>query len=65
MTQLAAGLSKAINSGRILWSPPNPREQLLVSLLKKRAVARASGAEQNEIYLRSQILWSLPMIKIA
>ena len=56
-------LTRAVARGRA--KPPRlaNREELLVSLLNKRAVARNAGAESLEAMLRAQILWSLPTIE--
>ena len=40
--------------------PLATRENLLYTLLKKRAAASNAGADELEALLRTQILWSLP-----
>ena len=62
MTSLSVHFAKALQSGRRMPKPVDTRAALLVSLLKKRAVARNMGAEELEQLLRQQILWSLPTI---
>jgi hypothetical protein len=60
MSQLLLRLSRAVDNGRAASSAPSTREQLLVTLLNKRAAARNVGADELENMLRAQILWSLP-----
>lgn len=57
---LSVKFSQAIASGRRVAPPEESREQLLFSLLKKRAAASNAGAGELEALLRAQILWSLP-----
>jgi hypothetical protein len=60
MTSLSMRFSRAVANGR---SAPvaATRENLLVTLLRKRATAQCVGATDLEALLRSQILWSLPV----
>ena len=60
MSQMAIRFSRALEQGRKRPPPPPTREAVLVSLLNKRATARAVGAQEMEQLLRDQILWSLP-----
>ncbi len=60
MSQLLLRLSRAVERGRAQPSPPPTRQQVLVSLLTKRAVASRMGATELEAQLRQQILWSMP-----
>ena len=60
MSQMALRFSRALEKGRKRPAPPPTREAVLVSLLNKRATARAMGAAEIEQLLRDQILWSLP-----
>ena len=61
MSLLLVQLSRAVDRGRATPAGPPSREALLVSLLRKRAVARNQGAVDLEAMLRKQILWSLPV----
>lgn len=61
MTMLSLKLSRALARGRHARPAPASRESLLVTLLRKRAAAHNSGAEDLEALLRDQIRWSLPM----
>lgn len=65
MTMLSLTLSKALAKGRSAPSRPQSREELLVTLLRKRAAAHNMGAEELETLLRDQIRWALPMHKAA
>jgi hypothetical protein len=60
MSLLSLKFSQALEQGRRTAPPPDTRERLLVSLLKKRATARAVGADELEALLRDQILWAMP-----
>lgn len=60
MSLLSLKFSQALAKGRRSAPPPDTRERLLVSLLKKRATAQAVGAEDLEAMLRDQIRWSMP-----
>ncbi len=61
MTMLSIRFSKALSGGRHLGSADKSREQLLATLLRKRATASTIGADELEALLRAQILWSLPV----
>lgn len=61
MTMLSLKLSKALAKGRAAPARPQSREELLVTLLRKRAAAHNIGAEDLEIMLRDQIRWALPI----
>ncbi len=61
MTMLSLTLSKALAKGRSTPPRPQSREELLVTLLRKRAAAHNVGAEDLETLLRDQIRWALPM----
>jgi len=65
MTMLSLRLSKALAKGRAAPARPQSREELLVTLLRKRAAAHNIGAEELETLLRDQIRWALPMHKNA
>ena len=54
-------LSSLISSGRAGKGVPKSREQVLESLLRKRAAAWRGGMDDLESKLRSQILWALPV----
>lgn len=56
-------LSSLISSGRARRGVPANRAEVLVSLLRKRAVAWRGGMVDLEARLRNQILWSLPVEK--
>lgn len=60
MTMLSVRLSRALAKGRIA-RPVATRANLLEALLKKRAAAHNSGADDLEALLRDQIRWSLPI----
>jgi hypothetical protein len=60
MSLLSLRLSRAVERGRSQASPPPSRQQILVSLLTKRAVASRMGATELEAQLREQIRWSMP-----
>ena len=62
-SQLSHGLAKAISAGRDRKEKLTSREEVLVNLLRKRALAQAMGALNHEAILRAQILWALPMVK--
>lgn len=59
---LSIRFARALAGGRRLSLPPDTRERLLVTLLKKRATARTVGDEDLESLLRAQILWALPTL---
>ncbi|MBC9034666.1 hypothetical protein IAG41_19940 [Sphingomonas sp. JC676] len=61
MTMLSLKLSKALAKGRAAPARPDSREELLVTLLRKRAAAHNIGAEELETLLRDQIRWALPI----
>lgn len=61
MTMLSLKLSKALAKGRAAPVQPQSREELLVTLLRKRAAAHNVGAEELEMLLRDQIRWALPI----
>jgi hypothetical protein len=61
MTMLSLKLSKAVARGRSAPPRPQSREELLVTLLRKRAAAHNVGAEELEMLLRDQIRWALPI----
>jgi hypothetical protein len=61
MTLLSLKLSRAIEQGRRIATPPPTRAGLLANLLRKRAAAHNVGAEDLEAMLRDQIRWSLPI----
>ena len=63
MTMLSLRLSRALSGGRATPKPPADRASLLVTLLRKRAAAPNTGADELEAMLRDQILWALPMTK--
>ncbi|MCW3834615.1 hypothetical protein ACFQ1E_03890 [Sphingomonas canadensis] len=63
MTLLSLQLSRALAKGRAVPPPAPTRASLLEALLRKRAAAHNAGAEELEAMLRSQIQWSLPMIR--
>jgi hypothetical protein len=60
MSSLSVNFAKALSRGRINPPPPDTRERLLVTLLRKRAAAQNAGADELESLLRAQILWALP-----
>jgi hypothetical protein len=60
MSMLSIRFAKAVAAGRHLPAPPDTRERLLVTLLRKRAAAHNVGATDLEALLRAQILWALP-----
>ncbi len=62
MTMLSLRLSRALSGGRTS-APPADRASLLVTLLRKRAAAHNTGADELEAMLRDQIRWALPMAK--
>ena len=59
MTMLSARLSRALRQGRV--RQPDTHAGLLHALLRKRAAAHATGADELEALLRDQIRWALPM----
>ncbi len=61
MTMLSLKLSRALNGGRAEPPPPADRASLLATLLRKRAAAHNTGAEELEAMLRDQIRWALPI----
>ncbi|MET0309160.1 MAG: hypothetical protein ABW023_10680 [Sphingomonas sp.] len=61
MTILSLKLSKALAKGRAAPVRQQSREELLVTLLRKRAAAHNVGAEDLETLLRDQIRWALPI----
>jgi hypothetical protein len=61
MTMLSLHLGKAVSRGRAEASAPKSRAEILVRLLRKRAVAHNVGAEELEDLLRAQIRWALPL----
>lgn len=63
MTILSLKLSKALAKGRAAPDHPQSREELLVTLLRKRAAAHNVGADELELLLRDQIRWALPIHK--
>lgn len=58
MTMLSARLSRALRQGRV--RQPDTRAELH-SLLRMRAAAHATGADELEALLRDQIRWALPI----
>ena len=60
MTMLSLRLTRALERGRAP-QPPATRATLLATLLRKRAAAQTSGADELEAMLRDQIRWSLPI----
>lgn len=60
MTMLSARLSRALANGRHRRTPET-RAELLETLLRKRAAAHQTGAEDLEALLRDQIRWALPV----
>ena len=63
MSVIGLRFSQALQRGR-KSAPVSPtREQVLVQLLNKRAVAARIGADDIEAMLRNQIKWSLPVIE--
>ena len=60
MTMLSLRLSRALAKGRARRAP-DTRATLLETLLRKRAAAHNSGADELEAMLRDQIRWSLPI----
>ncbi len=63
MSQMLLRLSRAVERGRAEPAPPPTRQQLLVRLLNKRAVANRMGATELEAQLRDQIRWSMPALE--
>lgn len=61
MTMLSLKLSRALTNGRAASAPPQDRASLLLTLLRKRAAAHNTGADELEAMLRDQIRWALPM----
>jgi hypothetical protein len=61
MTMLSLKLSRAVSGGRAEPAPPPNRASLLVTLLRKRAVAHNIGDRELEAMLRDQIRWALPI----
>jgi hypothetical protein len=61
MTMLSVQFARTLQRGRAEPAPPPTRAGLLLTLLKKRAVAHNIGAEDLEAMLRDQIRWALPM----
>jgi hypothetical protein len=61
-TSLSYALAKAITVGRRPEERLTSREEVLVNLLRKRALAHAIGATAHEAMLRDQIRWALPMV---
>ena len=64
MTDLSFTLAKALSTGRAQSGRPHSREEVLLRLLRKRAVAQREGLDGQEAALREQIRWALPMQKI-
>lgn len=62
MSMLSIRFARALAGGRRIAALPDTRERLLVTLLRKRAAAKAAGAEELESLLRAQILWALPTL---
>lgn len=60
MTMLSAQLSHLLAKGRAV-RPPDTRDTLLATLLRKRAAAHQTGADELEALLRDQIRWALPV----
>ena len=60
MTMLSAQLSHQLAKGRSLRTP-DTRDTLLATLLRKRAAAHQTGADELEALLRDQIRWALPV----
>ncbi|HTU11735.1 MAG TPA: hypothetical protein VMG08_12655 [Allosphingosinicella sp.] len=54
-------LSRAVAKGRADRGRPTSRQQILVSLLNKRAEAHRQGLHGEERLLREQIRWALPV----
>lgn len=57
---LSLRLTRALERGRAK-QPPATRATVLATLLRNRAAAQISGAEELESMLRDQIRWSLPI----
>jgi hypothetical protein len=60
MSHMLLRLSRAVDRGRAQPAPPPTREEVLVRLLNKRAVASRMGATELESQLRDQIRWAMP-----
>jgi hypothetical protein len=61
VSKKVSDLSSLISSGRARKGVPATRNEVLASLLRKRAAAWRSGLTELESRLRNQILWSLPV----
>jgi hypothetical protein len=61
MTDLSFMLSRAVARGRADRGVPKSRQNILVSLLNKRAEAHRQGLHAQEQMLREQIRWALPV----
>ena len=56
-----ARLTNALIKGRRGWAESLTRERLLADLLRKRAEAHRQCLDHEEIMLREQIRWALPI----
>ena len=63
MSERFKDLSFLVSSGRAGKGVPASREEILAALLRKRAAAWNAGLGSVESQLRSQITWSLPVIR--
>ena len=61
MANLSFMLSRALDQGRAHREAPRSRAEILLALLRKRAEAHRRGLEDQELKLRDQIKWALPI----
>ena len=61
MANLSFMLSRALDQGRAQREVPRSRAEILLALLRKRAEAHRRGLEDQELKLREQIKWALPI----
>lgn len=64
MTDFTFMLSRALDRGRADRGVPISRQEILVSLLHKRAEAHRQGLHAQEKLLRDQIRWALPVNEV-
>jgi hypothetical protein len=63
MSKMSFHFARALSAGRTRRTVPLTRESILAGLLQKRAEAARCGLAELEKQLRSQIRWSLPILK--
>jgi hypothetical protein len=61
MASISFMLSRAVAGGRAQRDAPRTRAEILAALLRKRAEAHRQGLSEQEVKLREQIRWALPI----